>query len=392
MRVIVAFVAVACLAGCSSLPTAGPSSEDVQAQASAADQHVRYELVDINNQVLDALSRRGADSLRSSFGDYRPSVEPRIGVGDFISVTVWEAAPGGLFSGPAVLGPVSTGSKSATMPDQVVGRDGSISVPYAGRINVAGRTPQEVQKVVERALDGKAIQPQALVTVTRPLSNTVTVTGEVVQGARIPLSVKGDRLLDVISSAGGIRVPSYDTYIQLSRGNKTARVPFTRVLNDPRENIFLRPDDVVALVREPQTFMAMGATPRNAEIPFDAAGITLSQAMARTGGLIDVAADPSGVFIFRYEPDSIARLINPNSPLLGRGAVPTVYRLDMRDANSLFLAQRFRMFARDVLYISTSPSVQTRKVLDMVAAASAPLANAGTVASAAATAYSVTRK
>jgi len=391
MRVIVAFFAVACLAGCSSLPTAGPSSEDVQAQAVGVDQ-VRYELVDINNQVLDVLARRGADSLRSSFGDYRPSLEPRIGVGDFISVTVWEAAPGGLFSGPAVLGPVSTGSKSATMPDQVVGRDGSISVPYAGRINVAGRTPQEVQKVVERALDGKAIQPQALVTVTKPMSNTVTVTGEVVQGARIPLSVKGDRLLDVISSAGGIRVPSYDTYIQLSRGNRTARVPFTRVLNDPRENIFLRPDDVVALVREPQTFMAMGATPRNAEVPFDAAGITLSQAMARTGGLIDVAADPSGVFIFRYEPDSIARLINPKSPLLGHGAVPTVYRLDMRDANSLFLAQRFRIFARDVLYISTSPSVQTRKVLDMVAAASAPLANAGTVASAAATAYSVTRK
>jgi polysaccharide export outer membrane protein len=391
MRVIVAFVAAACLAGCSSLPTSGPSSEDVQAQAVGVDQ-VRYELVDINNRVLDVLSRRGADSLRSSFGDYRPSLEPHIGVGDFISVTVWEAAPGGLFSGPAVLGPVSTGSKSATMPDQVVGRDGSISVPYAGRINVAGRTPQDVQKVVERALDGKAIQPQALVTVTRPLSNTVTVTGEVVQGARIPLSVKGDRLLDVISSAGGIRVPSYDTYIQLSRGNKTARVPFTRVLNDPRENIFLRPDDVVALVREPQTFMAMGATPRNAEVPFDAAGITLSQAMARTGGLIDIAADPSGVFIFRYEPDSIARLINPSSPLLGSGAVPTVYRLDMRDANSLFLAQRFRIFARDVLYISTSPSVQTRKVIDMVNAATAPLANAGTVASAAATAYSVTRK
>jgi polysaccharide export outer membrane protein len=391
MRVIGAFFAAACLAGCSSLPALGPSSEDVQAQAVGVDQ-VRYELVDINSQVLDVLSRRGADSLRSSFGDYRPSLEPRIGVGDFISVTVWEAAPGGLFSGPAVLGPVSTGSKSATMPDQVVGRDGSISVPYAGRINVSGRTPQDVQKVVERALDGKAIQPQALVTVTRPLSNTVTVTGEVVQGARIPLSVKGDRLLDVISSAGGIRVPSYDTYIQLSRGNKTARVPFTRVLNDPRENIFLRPDDVVALVREPQTFMAMGATPRNAEVPFDAAGITLSQAMARTGGLIDIAADPAGVFIFRYEPDSIARLINPNSPLLGRGAVPTVYRLDMRDANSLFLAQRFRIFARDVLYISTSPSVQTRKVIDMVNAATAPLANAGTVASAAATAYSVTRK
>nr|WP_311853608.1 polysaccharide biosynthesis/export family protein [Methylocella sp. CPCC 101449] len=352
----------------------------------------RYELVDVSDSVLASLARRGPDSLRSSFGDYRPSAEPTIGVGDYISVTIWEAAPGGLFSGPAVLGPVNAGSKSATMPDQPVGRDGSITVPYAGRIHVAGQFPRNVEKTVERALEGKAIQPQVIVNITRPVSSSVTITGEVAGGARVPLSVRGDKILDVIATAGGLRGPSYETFVQLTRGSRTARVPFTRVMNDPRENIYLRPDDVLAVLREPQYFMAVGATGANAQVPFEAGGVTLSQAIAKVGGIQDFRADPKGVFVFRYEPDAVARLIRPGSPLLGQGAVPIVYRIDMSDANNIFLAQRFRMFHRDVLYISNSPNYDTRKTLDMINAALTPVANIASVASSGAAVYNITRR
>ncbi|MGO9686506.1 MAG: polysaccharide biosynthesis/export family protein, partial [Beijerinckiaceae bacterium] len=315
------------LAACSAIPNSGPSADDIVQQAGTTTLP-RYEVVDIDSSVVDILRQPGPDRFLAHFGDYRPSVEPRIGVGDGVSVTIWEASAGGLFSAPLVGDKFSTGSKSATIPDQVVGRDGAISVPYAGRIHVAGRTTRDVQTIVERALEGKAIQPQVLINVTRSVSNSVTVTGEVVNGARVPLTIAGDRIMDVIAAAGGLRAPVNETYVQLSRGSTVVRVPMTRVASDSRENIYLRGNDVLTLIRDPQTFIAYGATGKNAEIPFDAEGINLSQALAKAGGLIDIRSDPAGVFVFRYEPDRVVRVLRPGSPLIEPGRLtPVVYRL-----------------------------------------------------------------
>ncbi|HUB65555.1 MAG TPA: polysaccharide biosynthesis/export family protein [Methylocella sp.] len=360
------------LAACSSVSGSGPSADDV-IQGAVTAEVPRYEIVDIDSRVVDILRHRGPESFLAHFGDYRPSVEPRIGIGDTISVTIWEAGSGGLFSAPLVSDRFSTGANSATIPDQVVGRDGTISVPYAGRIPVAGQTTRAVQTVIEHALEGKAIQPQVLVNVRNSISNTVTVTGEVTNGARVPLSVKGDRVMDVIAAAGGIRAPVNETYVQLSRGSETVRVALTRVTSDAKENIYMRPNDVLTLIRDPQTFIAYGATGRNAEIPFDAEGISLSQALAKAGGLLDFRSDPTGVFIFRFEPENVARAIRPDSPLVQHGyATPIVYRLNLRDPGSLFVAQSFHIVNRDLLYVSNAPLTDAQKVMEIFAMVSQP--------------------
>jgi len=372
-RILLSGAALLALAGCSTILTgAGPSTDDVVTQ-SASPGVQRYEIIDINSTVLDILRQRGTDSFLAHFGDYRPSVEPKIGIGDTVSVTIWEAGAGGLFSAPLVTDRFSTGSKSSTIPDQIVGRDGSISVPYAGRIKVVGRTTQDVQGVVERALAGKAIQPQVLINVPKAVSSSVSVTGEVVNGARVPLSVRGDRVMDIIATAGGIRAPVNETYVQLSRGQETARVAMTRVSADPRENIFMRPNDVLTLIRDPQTFIAYGATGKNAEIPFDAEGINLSQALAKAGGLLDSRSDPGGVFIFRFEPESVVRALDPGSTITEHGKLtPVVYRLNLRDAANLFIAQGFRVQNRDLLYVSDAPIADTQKIMQIVSMISSP--------------------
>jgi polysaccharide export outer membrane protein len=364
-------------AGCTVIPNSGPTSSEILSQANTTTNR-RYEVVEITPAVVDILKRRPVNSFYASFGDHRPSVEPVIGIGDFVAVTIWEAGPGGLFSAPLISDRFTTGSKSATIPDQVVARDGAITIPYAGRVRVANQTPQEVQRVIEEQLAGKAIQPQVLVTVTRPISNTATVTGEVGSGARVPLSVRGDRLLDVVATAGSVRAPVNETFVRLSRGSVTATVPMTAVVSNPRENIFIRPGDVVTLVREPQTFMAYGATGRNAEIPFDADGITLAQALAKAGGLLDFRADPAGVFIFRFEPASVVRQLRPEVAAAG-GFVPVVYRLDMTDASSLFTAQAMRIQNRDVLYVTNAPMADVGKVLAVFNTVTAPLGSAASV-------------
>jgi polysaccharide export outer membrane protein len=335
---------------------------------------------------VEVLGRRSRDSFAGRFIDHRSSAEPLIGIGDGVTVTIWEASAGGLFSAP-MLDRASSGSNSATIPEQVVGRDGAITVPYAGRVRVAGRTTRAVQGVIEQALTGKAIQPQVLVNVVHSVSNTVTVGGEAVAlGMRVPLTVKGDRLLDVVASAGGVKVPVNEVFVELSRGPTTARVPLTRIVADPRENIYMQAGDVLTLVHDPQTFLAFGATGFNSQIPFNADGISLAEALSKAGGLQDQRSDPQGVFIFRYEDASIARALKPEGVLAYRGhESPIVYRLDLRNPNSLFVEQKFQMANHDLVYVSNAPLVEVEKVISIFNTALSPASQGATLAATAAT-------
>jgi polysaccharide biosynthesis/export protein len=171
----------------------------------------RYELVDVDSHVVEILRHRGPDSFLAHFGDYRPSVEPRIGIGARAEPVGNERRRKEAARARFPNCHRNRVANSATIPEQVVGRDGTITVPYAGRIAVAGHAARDVQTVIEHALEGKAIQPQVLVNVPHSVSNTVTVTGEVANGARVPLSVKGDRVMNVIAAAGGIRAPVNET-------------------------------------------------------------------------------------------------------------------------------------------------------------------------------------
>ena len=266
------------------------------------------------------------------------------------------------------------------MPEQTVGRDGSITVPFAGRIRVAGDTTARAEQKIVSELKGKAIEPQALVTVPKNVSNTVTVTGEVTNGARVPISGKGDRILDVIASAGGVRAPVHEVFIALSRGNRTASVPMQALLKRPQENIFVRPNDVLTVVREPQTFTAFGATGKNALVTFDAIGITLEEALAKAGGLLDNQADPQGVFLLRMEPASIARQLDPAFPIEpGMRFVPVVYRINLKDAATYFVARTFPVKNKDMMYVASAPSTELAKALQIFSSFYGPAIGAAVV-------------
>ena len=373
MKVLIATLGLGlCLAGCSALPSSGPLADDVVQNGDSAIEK-RYVVVDVNDRVVAIMARHRGPSLRARFGDYRPAPDQRIGVGDDVRVTIWEAGAGGLFSAPA-LDRASPGSRTALIPDQAVLKDGTISIPYAGRLNVVGLTPSDVERVVLERLAGKAIEPQALVTVSRNLSNSVTVTGEMTNGARIPLSTRGDRIIDVIGSAGGVRGSVHETFVRLTRGNATVTVPFETMLADPRENVFMRPGDILTLVREPQSFTTFGAIGANALVPFNKIGLTLEEGIARAGGLLDFRSDPDGIFLLRFEPPSLVRELVPGRDIDGREKIiPVIYRLTLRDAKSYFLARSFAMRDKDILYVANATGTELQKFLFLLNSVTSPL-------------------
>lgn len=332
-----------------------------------------YEVIDVNPYSIAALQGRTNETFAARFGRQGGGTTGRIGVGDRLSVVIWEAASGGLFSGET--GSIAgSGSKSATIPDQTVNSAGKISIPYAGQIQAAGRTPDEVRADIEAALAGKAIEPQALVNVTSSVFNTVTVTGEVVGGGRIPLSPNGDRLLDVIATAGGVKAPAHETFVSLTRRTATARVPLQRIIDDPSENIYLAAGDVLSLTRIPQTFTAFGALGQSAEVPFDAEGLTLNEALAKVGGLVDERSDPAGVFIYRVEQRPVVQRLVPQSQVVNAyaGDVPVIYRINLRDPSGLFMAKSFEVFDGDLVYVAPAGLNETRKFLQLVTTVTQP--------------------
>ena len=157
-----------------------------------------------------------------------------------------------------------------------------------------------------------------------------------------------------------------EIYVRAAARRRHRARAAARVTEDSRENIFMRPGDVITLVRDPQTFLTYGATNGNAEMPFGADTLTLAQALVEVGGVADYRADARGVFVFRMEQPAVVRALRPDSPLAhGDGRVPVVYHLDLSNPNSLFMQQRFQIANRDLIYVSNAPSVEFEKAVEI---------------------------
>lgn len=358
----------------SACAASGPSRRELI--GSSENPNFPYVLVDVTPDTAGRVAAWHHPTFGAQFGDYRGASTQRLGAGDSVQITIWEAGTGGVFATPT--SDIATGGATRTspIPEQVVAKDGSIAVPYAGRIKVAGLTTEAVESAIVKALSGRTSQPQALVTLTHSISHTATVTGDVTNSARVPLSGAGDRLLDVIASAGGIKVPIHEAVIGLSRNGTTLNVPMQEVVANQKENVFVRSGDVVTVYRQPLSFTAVGATGRNAVIPFDASGLTLEEAIGKAGGLLDSRADPTGIFILRYEPAQLVRGFATIPPSLAyQNAIPVVYHLNVKDAPSLFLARRFAMRDKDILYVTNAPVSEVEKIFRVLGAIAAPTLN-----------------
>jgi len=449
------------LAGCSMLSSAGPPTASAVVASAQSEDQILFDVVPVDQRVVSTLLAQPKESFHARFEKDADPPELKIAIGDTISVTIWESAAGGLFgeapvqpftgsrpateplapeSRPTVPGtgvpapetpggpnlpfdqfsgapgrrpgapssaPFSAetaaaagGRQGATIPDQLVTADGAISVPYAGRIRAAGRTSAEVQQTIEALLADKALGPQALVIVRKSAANAVTVAGEMVAGARIPLSPGGDRLLQVIAAAGGttttpttltvaggttttlitptvygaVTTPIHEIFVRLSRDGVTATIPLARLVADPVEDIYARPGDVLTLVRVPQTFSVFGAAGRNAAITFDAEKLTVSEALAKSQGLRDDLANPNGVFLFRYEPMGVVRALDqPIATRAQDGVSPVVYRFDLADANTYFLADRFPVKDRDIIFVADAGAAQVQKLFTLLSTVTGPI-------------------
>jgi polysaccharide biosynthesis/export protein len=344
--------------GCSTLPTSGPSSSNVRAEQQDP-ASLPYALVKFTPEV-EGILERNTVRIGRAFVDRRGPAEIRFGIGDTVSVTVFEAMAGGLFI------PVDAGVRPGnyvTLPNQPVDTQGNITVPYAGSIKAQGRTAVQVQSSIVSALKSRAIEPQAVVALVDQKASSISVLGEVGTPSRFPASASGERLLDAISRAGGPRNPGYDTFVLLEREGRRATAPFGLLLEDSTNNIFVRPQDTVYVYTQPQTFLAFGASGQQGQFGFGAWHLSMAEAMAKSGGLNDNLADPASVFLYRGETRQVAQQLGIDCSRFTSELIPVIYNLNLRDPAGYFLATKFEMRNKDVIFASNAVSVESSKLL-----------------------------
>jgi len=380
---LVCYVCVGGLAGCSKLPGTGPTTSQVMEQA--AQEPRRFNSIEIDGRVVSVLGSQPAVNLHERLQRHgKPSIST-IGIGDRVVVSIWQASGGQVF-GPSQVtpenGPGQAAGGPTVVPDQVVGPDGAISVPYAGRVAALGRTPLQIQKTIEDRLAEQIIKPQAIVTVTRAAaSNAVTVSGEQITGARVPLSMGGDRLLDVIATAGGSKSPIYETSVRLSRNGQTVTIPMSTLVSDPQENIYVWPEDVITVVQTPKEFSVFGAAFNNSQVRFGSDQLDLAKAIAKAGGLSDSRSDPKGVFLFRFERPAVVNALGiPHLADRPGGGTPVVYHLDLRQVDGYFLAKRFPVADNDIIYVATAQLNELQKFFTLIGTLTGPVIGGAVVA------------
>jgi polysaccharide export outer membrane protein len=360
--VIAAVGAVSCILGaCTLMPVAGPQSADIAAGQSDP-QSIPYALVRLTARALDVLASE-APRIAGAFADRRGPESIRFGIGDILSVTIFEAGAGGLFT-PAE-STARTGNY-VTLPSQAVDSMGNISVPYAGAIRAEGRTPVEVQRSIVDALKDQALQPQVVVSLVEQRASSFTVLGEVRLPGRFPVLASGERILDAIGRAGGLSAQGNESWVVLERGGRRATAPFGALIDQSENNIYVRAHDTVYVYREPQTFLAFGASGRQGQVPFDAWRVSLSEAVAKAAGLNDGAADPASVFVYRGETRHVAEQLGVNTSKFEGPIIPVIYNINLRDPAAYFIGSKFDVRNKDVVYVSNAMSVETSKFLNYI--------------------------
>jgi len=357
------------LSSCTYLPRSGPDPHAIDRNAAIKVSTknrvagIDYVLVDLNKNTLSYFDAPSARSLRSSFGGAKggPPDIP-LGYGDVVEVSIFEAQSGGLFI------PSDAGSRPGnfiTLPNQTIDRSGNLTVPYAGRVRAAGRTKEQVERDIESKLGNRAIEPQVVVTTVTHNSSQVAVLGDVNTPRKVELTSSGDRILDVLSEAGGLSTPALETNVTLQRRGRTATIAYEALLKNPAENVYVAPGDTVFADHQRRTFVAFGANDQNGRFDFENTDLSLADGLAKAGGMRDQQANPAEVVVYRQVDRDILERMKLNVSAFHGDKVPVVFRTNLRDPGGFFAAQKFQLADKDILYTSNSGSVELLKFLDI---------------------------
>ncbi|SHJ15572.1 polysaccharide biosynthesis/export family protein [Wenxinia saemankumensis] len=347
---LAAFAALALVAGC-GLPRPGPNQSEIFA-GSVLREGDSFVLV-VDDRVNAVAGVTPAMAFAQTFQGAGVLGSDTIQPGDLLQITVFENVDDGLI--------VPTGANATALSEIQVDGSGFIFVPYAGRIRAAGNTPEAVRRIIVESLSDQTPDPQVQISRVAGDGQTVSVVGGVGAQGVYPIERPTRTLTSMIARAGGIVVEPDIAQVTVVRGGTRSTIWFDDLYDHPSADIALRGGDRILVEEDSRSFTALGATGAQTLVPFESQTISAIEAIATVGGLSPATADPTGVFVFRNEPEAIARQLTGIPDLQGTQRV--VYVLDLTRPNGMFFARDFAIRDEDTVYVTEAPFVQFNRLI-----------------------------
>ncbi|WP_194756854.1 polysaccharide export protein [Aliidiomarina indica] len=346
-QLVVAAAAAFALSGCVIMPGSQMSAnqETVNAKEDLSEQVRVYAITPSLVHQLRAPASTPAPNpeLERMRADY----DYEVGPGDILNITVWNH--------PELTIPAGS-MRSAQEAGNWVHNDGTIFYPYVGKLPVAGKRVTEIRDELLNRLKNYIEDPQVDVTVAAFRSKRVYITGEVMQPGTLPITNVPLTLLDAINSSGGITEMADWQNVVLTREGREYRFSLRDLYQrgDTRQNVLLKSGDVLHVERnDANKIFVMGEVNEPQSVMMGRAGMTLAEAISDVGGINNMHANASGVFVMRLAPEGSENLID-------------VFQLDARQASALVMADQFRLQERDIVYVTTAPMSRWNRLISQL--------------------------
>lgn len=361
LKTLISVSAAISLSACASLPTNGPTGAQIEKAIASPESALPIQLVQVQDATDVPPHIRAMPTGVVEGAEPPPMPTDVVGPGDVLEVALYEAGVSLFAAAPSLQGGVVAGVQAQKLPPMRVDDFGHINFPYIGRIYVAGQPVREVEAMIRSSLMGMSQNPQVLVSIAHTITNSVIVSGEVARPGRLPLQTNRERLSDVIALSGGYRGSAKDLMARLFKRDTVVDVRLDDLADVPSLDMRIMPGDRIQLIHAPRSFSVLGASGSVAQVPFSRSTVSLAEAIAGVGGVNPNMGDPAAVFLFRYE-------VNEEGI-----EIPKVYHLNMMKAQNYFLAQRFMMQDKDVLYFGSAASNRPAKLFQLVSQLFTPL-------------------
>lgn len=365
---LTALVVILGTAGCAgAIPRPGPTKGELY-ESSVQKGGDAY-IVSVNQGIAKAAEYTPPLGFPSSFRSATVIAADVIQPGDTLAMSIWENVQEGL---------LSVAGAPAPLESIQVGGDGKIFVPYAGRIDAAGKTPDQLRNEISAILGAQTPDPQITVVRSAGDGNTVSVSGTVNSQGIYPIERPTRRLSSMLARAGGVTIEPEIAQVTVLRGSNSGTVWFNSLYSSPKNDIALRSGDRILVEADERYYTAMGAAGRQSRVRFESQELSAMEALAQVGGLSSISADPTGIFLLREEPQSIARKVLGIPDLAGSQKI--AYIFDLTQGEGLFVARNFTVRDEDTIFITEAPISQFNKALSAVFGSLTTVASVNTLA------------
>ena len=353
VRPIAVLAAVAVVSSC-GLPQAGPNKRQIF--AGSVQQEGDAFIVAVNDRVTRATAVVPALGFSEEFKRAAQLGSDTIRPGDVLGITVYENVDDPLLG--------VEGSPATALEEVQVDGAGYIFIPYAGRIKAAGNSPDAIRRIITNRLGEQTPDPQVEVRRAAGDGSTVSLVGGIGAQGVYPIERPTRTLSTMLARAGGVAIEPEIAQITVIRGDKRGKIWFQDLYEHPELDIALRAGDRILVEEDTRSFTALGATGGQARVPFATQNLSALEGIAQVGGLNAGLADPTGVFVFRNEPQEVAAQVLGRSDL--EGVQRMVYVLDLTKPNGMFMARDFVIRDGDTIFVTEAPFAQWSKVISAI--------------------------